>query len=351
MASNIFPRKPTRSQLLSILLFCVGLILLIRLLTEVGLWASLERLKSLGWMSVFLLGVTGLAHLIKVWAWSLAFEKKERTVGLVHLWLIRLAGESLSYMSSAGMFLGDPVKVSLLGNSGRLVSISSVVMDRAVYIFSLALFLLGGLLAHLFAFGGGSLLKVFVPAVLGVAFVVIMMVWAIRREVRVLSAALKLPFANGSARLARGREKVRQLEDYIFTFQRQNPSRFPLMVFLNLLAQFLIVAEIRWIFLAMEVPSDWFRCFMLATSTKAISLAFFFIPVQIGVFEGGNLLFADLLDFPENVGVAMALARRLFDLAWAIVGLAALALLFFKWPRASLSTTSSEGNEALEPQK
>lgn len=74
----------------------------------------------------------------------------------------------------------------------------------------------------------------------------------------------------------------------------------------------------------MGSPIGWLNCLMLAASTKAINLAFFFVPGQVGVFESGNVLAARLFELAADVGLALGLARRLFDLLWAAIGLLVL---------------------------
>ena len=79
--------------------------------------------------------------------------------------------------------------------------------------------------------------------------------------------------------------------------------------------------------MGLDVPAHY--PFVIEGSIKFVSVAFFFVPAQVGVSEGTYaILFGTLgLAAAGGGGVSLAFIRRLRTLAVAAVGLVALALL------------------------
>ena len=61
--------------------------------------------------------------------------------------------------------------------------------------------------------------------------------------------------------------------------------------------------------------------FIIEGGVKFISVAFFFVPTQVGVSEGTYAVILDSLGLAAAAGVSLALIRRLRTLAVAAVGL------------------------------
>jgi hypothetical protein len=57
---------------------------------------------------------------------------------------------------------------------------------------------------------------------------------------------------------------------------------------------------------------------------KGLNGIFFFLPMQIGVAEGGSAMLFHTLNMGAAVGLTLGLARRARSLTWSLIGLALL---------------------------
>jgi len=75
-------------------------------------------------------------------------------------------------------------------------------------------------------------------------------------------------------------------------------------------AQVLLVLEWLILLRATEEPFSILKAFLIEGASKFISLAFFFIPGQVGAAEGTYALIFKTVGLPASSGFALAVARR-----------------------------------------
>ncbi len=64
----------------------------------------------------------------------------------------------------------------------------------------------------------------------------------------------------------------------------------------------------------------------------------FLVPAKLGVFEGGNALIFSRLGYTATEGIIVSFTMRLSELASALVGLGALAYLYFCTPQLQVAS-------------
>jgi len=153
--------------------------------------------------------------------------------------------------------------------------------------------------------------------------------FAIWRRIYLIGAALqaftRIPFRRGMGRLDMAR--VRHMEDLLLHVFRERPRRFMSILGLQIFAQLLLSLEIFWILRAMNLAIPAAIPFVIEGAGKFISLAFFFVPTQVGAAEGTYAVIFRSLELAAPAGIALSLIRRLRSLLVAAAGLAALWLL------------------------
>ena len=98
----------------------------------------------------------------------------------------------------------------------------------------------------------------------------------------------------------------------------------------------------------MGVEASFVTAFIIEAAMKVINFAFFFVPGQVGVFEGGNALLLRALGFAASIGITLALIEKIRALAWVAYGLIALTFLFRKNAKTAPAYKESEkGAEIL----
>jgi hypothetical protein len=196
------------------------------------------------------------------------------------LWRARLAGEALNYLTFAGPLLGDPVKASLLkSQTGCDKAMVSVGIDRFLYAIASILFIA---LAGSMWLGGLGVLAV---ALCGVLIV-------------------------GSPRFVR-------------RFGQAVPGKTAaIIVGLHLVSNLCMAVEAGILLKGLGVEATIIQSSAVEALSKGLNGLFFFLPMQIGVAEGGNAWLLDIMNMGAAVGLALGLARRIRSMVWSVLGLA-----------------------------
>src|SRR5271163_3547200 len=127
-----------------------GSALLAYLIWRAGPGNLLRNISTLGWGLALIIALGGVAHLVKTWAWRLTFTGCEGRVSFFRLLQLRLASEAVGQVGALGQIFGEGLRVSALGPKIPIDSrISSVTLDRAMFIASSAMVSLVGTLAAL----------------------------------------------------------------------------------------------------------------------------------------------------------------------------------------------------------
>jgi hypothetical protein len=121
-------------------------------------------------------------------------------------------------------------------------------------------------------------------------------------------------------------EKLRDLEDSVYGFTTRHPGRLSKVLALDAGFHFLAIAEV-WVVLALLTGTfpGVLATFVLEAVNRAITVAFKFVPLRLGVDEAGTELLTRTLSLPLGVGVTMAIVRKARVLSWCAVGVAFLA--------------------------
>jgi hypothetical protein len=88
--------------------------------------------------------------------------------------------------------------------------------------------------------------------------------------------------------------------------------------------QVALVAEIAWILYALDLAVPALYPLVIEAAAKFVTVAFFFVPLQVGASEGTFAVIFGALGLPAAAGFSLAFFRRLRSLVIASAGLAAL---------------------------
>ena len=129
-------------------------------------------------------------------------------------------------------------------------------------------------------------------------------------------------------------ERVRAVEENIYSFYETRRAAFFLIFAINLIAHLINIVEVYVILSLMGLPATLVSGFVVEAVTKVINGAFFFVPTRAGVYESGNALVLDALGMSASAGVALAVIRKLRAFVWVGYGLVAIAIITLKDRRA-----------------
>lgn len=309
---------------LLMLLVCIGLFVL--LVEKTGPAIIAARVYDVGAGFLILILISGTRHLLRTTAWYNAIDRKERRIRFIDLFGIRIAGEAITDLTFLGPLLGETVKgVTLSKHISAEHSASSLVVENLAYSFSVGLLIVSGLVLFISKFPLPSTVRAGSLIALGFLLLAGSLVGLIiKKRYRVASRILdrlKRLNLHWADRLHDKREKVVLFEENVYSFWRAHKTASLLILFLELLSIFSGVIE-AWIILSLTVHrTSLFAAFMVETVNRVVNMFFAFVPLRVGVDEGGAALVLKTVGYGAVEGVSLAIIRKIRTLFWVAVGL------------------------------
>ena len=115
-------------------------------------------------------------------------------------------------------------------------------------------------------------------------------------------------------------------------------------VFCEMASWFVGAVEVLIALCALGIPGGFPQAIVLEGVAQGVRSAMFFVPGALGIQEGGYVVVGRLLGIPEEMGFALALSRRVRELAFGIPGLIAWQII--EGSRAWKNTTSRIASQA-----
>lgn len=312
-----------------VLFLILGLALLVYLTIRLGAAEILESLVGIGWGYLPLLALFAAYQLTR--AAALAQSVLVSGIPFRSLVWAQLSGQAVQTLTFTGPFLAEPTRAWLLRTRGVATgdAFAGVIAEYLVNTFLSAALSIAGLVwirGH-FALPApvdtaARIIIIVMAAFLTASTVAI--VFRIYLLGAIVAAAGRLPLVGRRLYIDPG--DMRRMEDRLLLVLRDRPTQFLRTAGVDALAHALLIAEAWWILRALKVDAGLLTAALLEAATKFTSLAFFFIPGQVGAAEGTYAVACDALGLAPAAGFAFAFVRRLRTLAVAGAGLIALSL-------------------------
>ncbi len=342
-----------RRKLFQAIALVSGGVLFVYLVHMVGAKNILHALGLLGANFLVLLLISGLRHGLRTLAWLKCIKGTHPQVGWFALFTVRLASEAIRYLSFLGPLGGEPSKVALMRKRLPLVEgVSSVLIENLTYAMSAILITFGGLVLF---FAHVALPDELKQIGLGMGFFLALAAvaiwWVITGPCRPLTRLMRaLGKRSGRTWFQKKAESLRRVEENISDFYRHRRWTFFLVFSLELAAHFTSMVEIYLILNVVGVEASFVAAFIIEALIKLVNFAFFFVPGQVGVFEGGNALILKALGLGASAGVILALIEKMRTLAWAGCGLIVLSLTLRREAIAGVAETIEDADVAISTQ-
>jgi hypothetical protein len=279
---------------------------------------------------------------VRAAAWRRCLEPPHH-LSLPEAFTAVVSGDALGNATPLGPLVGEPAKVAFVRTRVPLAAaFTALAIENVFYTLSVAAMVAAGTIALLLR---GSLDAPFVAdrlagagispehlrlaaeiAIAAVLATYVVVAWALWRRPALLSRGLAMAgrFFPSPA-LERRLDKLRRLEHDIYTFALRRRQAVGPLVATELLFHALGVLEVHltlWLLLGEAPPLV--TSFVLETVNRLITVVFKFVPMQVGVNEGGTVLAAQILGLGSQVGLTLAIIRRARILFWQLAGTALL---------------------------
>ena len=324
----------------------LGVSLLGYMLHRAGPGAVWKHVQAVGWGLALIVILGGFSQLIKTCAWRKTLACNISTLSWSRSLGAQLVSDAVGQLGFAGKLVGEGLRISMLGSAVPLANgISSSVIDGGLHAFTAVVVAVLGITATVLLApldGRWRIYALLLAAVL-IAIVVISAV-AVARGWQLMGNA-----ARAIGRLPRLHKLVTSklsvidsAEHNLLTFYRKEPVAFYASLMLNLLWHAMAVLEVYFILRFMGAGVGLVGAFGMEGLTKMINLVGALSPGNLGTYEGGNMLIANLFGVTGTAGLTLALCRRARSIFWAAVG--AICMTVMK--RGGLTSTMEvKGND------
>ena len=331
-----------------LLIALAGLALLIALIWWTSPGQLFQKIRGMGVGLILLIVLGGVSHLVKALAWRYSFSTEHRTLSLTRLFLVRLAGESVSQLTVAGV--GETTRAWMVKSAVSTAgSVSAVIADRAMFTVSSLLVALVGMVLWISTPGSLSLSGIGALALLTVLLAPILLwILILRNRWPLLSRVVRRMaryWPGWEARLP----VIREIEDNLYSLYHDDRLNFGRVLALNMAGQSLSLIEVFLVLTFLGIEADLILTIKIEAAVKCINVLGMIIPGNMGTSEAGNMFVLGSLGLGSSNGLALALARRLRAWFWTVIGLAILYFRTFVFDPVSTGGTGNRGTDSGTP--
>jgi uncharacterized protein (TIRG00374 family) len=313
-----------RARLYRAALLACGATLFAFLIISIGPATVVASFRLLSWRIVpLIIFPCVVLKTFDALAWRFAFPRD--LVSFRPLLASVLAGQAVSATTPAGMLGGNAVMAWMLRDRVSLrQSLSSLIIVQTTSTASQGLFLLLGILLARWSFSSSlALVRImelllFLEVIGVVGFVALQMRGMMAGGHGLLG---RLGFSGGSG----SREAATEVDQTLVTFYRRQPRRLVLSLTCNFLGWITRAGETWLILYLLGAEVSVATALIIEAFATGISFATFFLPMDIGVEEGGAVATFLALGMNGATGLSFSLVRRVREVAWVAVGLLLLA--------------------------
>ena len=292
-----------------------ALVLFAWAIAHVGVPTIVAQLKAMRLALPIVMALSVLRLFLQSTTWSASLKGGNVDVNTRTLIGVRLASQSMGYLTVLGPVISEPMKIKLLGTAGE-PTIAATLLDTGVYWFTSALVAILGIVCLPMIAAHGPAYH-WVPGILALALAV----FAITRRSPVLAGVARALGSRAPSWLS----KAEKFERSIRTYRLEQPALVSRMFWIGAACQLLIASEVLVVLWALHLPIHFFAVMAIEGVTRSLRLASGWVPARVGFDEGGAMSAFAVAGLSPMNGLGLALTRRVRDLLWALMGIIWLA--------------------------
>lgn len=304
------------------LFLLLGFLLLGVLVYQTGLRSILAYLERIGWGFLLIAGVALCWQVGNTVAWGLAFQGGETALRFRHLFIAKLVGDAINYITPLLGVGGEFLKPYLIRRHVSLpAGFASIVITKTVQFLTGVIYALVGVGLALFFFRLPPSVWMMIGGVLGAGGVVLL--WLFVQQQRNPFSSLLDALARAGIKAApEGRRHgAVEMDAHLAAYYRQERARLSASVVIYCMSWVFGVVE-TWLIVHLLGASISFKtAFFLTSLSSVINTFFFFVPGGVGVLEGGQAFLFSLLGLPMGLGVTVGLVKRIRKIFYVLAGL------------------------------
>jgi hypothetical protein len=291
----------------------LGAMLFSWVIVRVGLPVILQQIRAMRVALPIVVALSLCRLLLQTAAWSAALNGEGLSVPLRRLIGIRLASQSVGYLTVLGPVLSEPMKVKLL-RTPTGPTITATFVDDGVYWFTSALLGIAGGVSAAFAAVHGAYQTWAVAAVILFA----LGLFIVARRKPFLPGVVRILGRRAPSWLSQGAAIERSIRNYC----AEQPALVGRMFWIDTACQLLMAGEVVVVLWSLARPIHVATVLAIEGLTRGLRMASGWVPARLGADEGGAMSAFMVAGLPPTLGLTLALTRRTRDLLWSLIGLA-----------------------------
>jgi hypothetical protein len=306
-----------RASVSGILTAVAGLALLAAVVARVGMAEIAADVRQVGWRLLLVIAIGGLRFLLRAEAWRLCLDPPH-VLSLRDAFAAVICGDTIGNLTPLGPLVGEPAKAALVRNRVPLgPALTALAIENVLYTLSAAAMIGAGMIALLVQFQLPAPIRdlgeASVAGTVVLFAVALVLLW---RQPALVSRALGF-----APRLARHADRVRTLENEIYTFAARHRRAIPALAAAEVGFHALGVTEAYLtLWVLNNAQPALMTAFILETAYRLITVVFKFVPLRLGVDEAATAFLTQVLGLGARTGLSIAIVRKVRVLFWAIAG-------------------------------
>lgn len=304
----------------------------------VGIWIFVYGINALSWMSVIRAG-----------------SDPGEEVGFWRIYRLTITGYALNYATPVGGLGGEPYRIMELSrHMTRQHATSSVILYAMMHIFAHFWFWFTSIFLYLALAAAGDLpLGTAMCIILGIIFCFCLMAFYLFSKgyrngivVKVIRGIGHLPRLKGWSErfLAAHAESLHKVDEQIAALHQQSRRHFYMALGLEYLSRIVQSAEVMFILLLFGedcgggidgLTLTFLHSILIMAFTSLFANLIGFLPLQLGVQEGGFVLSGAALGLSGAITMFVSIIFRVREIIWIFIG-----IMLMKLPTAPGRDTS-----------
>jgi uncharacterized membrane protein YbhN (UPF0104 family) len=297
-------------------------------LRRFGLYDVLRYLRLAGWGLVLTISLEAVARIANTLGWRITIVDYPRELGLGELFVARIAGEAVDYVTPSAQLGGQFVMALMVRRKLPIaVGLATVTVATLAEAFGQIGFISAALvtalpfevrLHHLFwpVMGGLGM-----ASALAIGFLIVQLKQPFSRLWKI-AARFEVPQLGNPEVVAAAAEA----DALLINFYDRHRWRLLASTICYMLAWAMGPVEILIYLKLLHVPASWIVALLVESLGLLIERATFLIPAKLVSQEGGKALILSLLGYSADIGFAIGFLRRIKEMVWVLFGLAGLMI-------------------------
>jgi len=311
------------------LLLVLGAAFLLYLLWKTGIGELCRQVGMLGWGLVPLILCEGVAEFIHVAGWRYCLSGPHRSLSLLQLFRIRLAGYAINYLTPTAAMGGEVTKAALLAsNKPGPEAVTGVLIGKVCFSLAHLLFVVCGSVITLWRIDlpralwlGMSVSGALIASGMG-AFLLIQKYGKLGGLVRWL-----VSHNVGGPRMQQAAQGISAVDEALKAFYRQRPGDLLKAVGWHQVGYSVGILQTWLFFHLLHQDVSWLIAAALWFLGMWFDLLTFAVPQNLGTLEGTRIVALRAIGYSSLLGMTYGIALRLAQLFWSVLGLMLHALM------------------------